>query len=129
MLQTLRHSTQYQGLLLAILLVASLAGTRASAQVNSNAASVALNAVLGETLSVSATPATVNFTLVPGSTANGSAPVVVTTSWVLSPSRAALGMYAWFATPAAALTDGAATPDNIPAQKSTPARRTESPPH
>ena len=45
------------------------------AQLNSNNATVNLNAVLGESLTVSAGPATVNFTLAANGPANGSAPV------------------------------------------------------
>ncbi len=85
-----------------------------SAQVNSNASTVALNAVLAETLALTASPSVVNFTLAPGSTAAGSAPVVVSSSWVLAATRGTVNLYAWFATPAAALTDGASTPNNIP---------------
>ena len=101
---------------LALLLV--LVTRTASAQVlNSNTATVALNATMAETLAISATPGTVNFTLVPGSTSAGSAPVVVNTSWVLSALRGSVNLYAWFATPSAALTDGAATPNNIPSSE------------
>ncbi len=83
-------------------------------QINSGAASVTLNATLAETLTISATPANVNFTLAAGGTSVGSAPVAITSTWVLGPTRSTVKLYAWFATPAAALTDGAATPDNIP---------------
>jgi hypothetical protein len=87
----------------------------ASAQVlTSNNATVALNAVLNETLGISASPATVNFSLAAGASTSGSTPVVVTTSWVLAATRASVNLYAWFATPSAALTDGATTPNNIP---------------
>jgi hypothetical protein len=54
----------------------------------------------------------VNFTLAPGSAANaGSTNVTATTSWVLGPGRNAVKVYAYFASSAAALTDGV---DNIP---------------
>ena len=89
----------------------------ASAQINSNAATVALNAILAESLSITASPSTVNFTLAPGSTAAGSAPVVVSSSWVLSATRGTVNLYSWFATPSAALTDGASTPNNIPSSE------------
>src|SRR5437868_2455655 len=46
-------------------------------QLNSNTASVALNATLGESLTVAATPATVNIPLVSGGTAAGAAPVAL----------------------------------------------------
>ena len=90
----------------------------ASAQVlNSNSATVALNATLPETLGLSATPGTVSFTLLPGASAAGSAPVVVNTSWVVSALRGSVNLYAWFGTPSAALTDGASTPNNIPSSE------------
>jgi hypothetical protein len=87
------------------------------AQINSGAASVTLNATLAETLTISATPANVNFTLAAGSTSVGSAPVAITSNWVLGPTRSTVKLYAWFATPTAALTDGASTPDNIPSSE------------
>ena len=82
------------------------------AQLNSNVATVNLNAVLGEALTVSAGPATVNFTLVPNGSANGSAPVSITTTWALSTTRTDISLYAYFSS-ANALTDGAG--NNIPA--------------
>lgn len=84
------------------------------AQLNSNATTVTLNATLAERLTISATPNAVSFTLNSGSVATASAPVAITTSWLLLPTRANVVLYSWFATPAAALTDGATTPDNIP---------------
>jgi hypothetical protein len=89
----------------------------ASAQINSNSATVALNATLAESLVISATPGTVNFTLVAGGTASGSAPVAITTTWILNSTRANVGLYAWFATPTAAMTDGLATPNLIPSSE------------
>ncbi len=98
-----------------VALAVSFCPRHASAQVlNSNAATVALNATLPETLTLSATPGTVNFNLVPGATAAGSAPVVVSTSWVVSAARGTVNLYAWFGTPSAALSDGASTPNTIP---------------
>ena len=82
------------------------------AQLNSNVATVNLNAVLGEALTVSAGPATVNFTLVPNGTANGSAPVSITTTWALATTRTDVSLFAYFST-GNALTDG--TGNNIPA--------------
>jgi hypothetical protein len=82
------------------------------AQLDSTVATVNLNAVLGETLTVSAGPATVNFTLVPNGTASGSAPVSITTTWALTATRTDVSLYAYFST-ANALTDGAG--NNIPA--------------
>jgi hypothetical protein len=73
-----------------------------------------LNATLAESLTISATPANVTFTLASGAAATGSAPVVITTNWVLSASRNTVKLFGWFTTPTAALTDGLATPNNIP---------------
>jgi hypothetical protein len=78
---------------------------------NSNTATVNLNAVLAESLTVSASPATVNFSLAASGTSNGSAPVAVTTSWALGKARLSMKVYAYFSS-ANALTDGAG--DNIP---------------
>ena len=75
-------------------------------QLNSNAPTVALNAILGESLSVLAGPSTVNFTLVAGGTANGNVPIAITTSWVLSQSRANVVLDAYFTTASAALSGG-----------------------
>ncbi len=82
------------------------------AQVNSNNANVTLNANMVETLTVTATPATVNFTLAASGPATGSAPVSITTTWTLAKTRTSVKLYAYFSS-ATALTDGAG--DNIPA--------------
>src|SRR5258705_9471242 len=80
----------------------------ASAQVNSGAQTIALNATLAESLTLSLTANTVNFTLAAGSAANaGSTNITATTTWVLKPGRTALTVDAYFASAAAALTDGA----------------------
>jgi len=80
---------------------------------NSSAQTIALNANLAESLTVSLSAASVNFTLSPGSATNaGSAGVTATTAWTLAPGRTSVGVYAYFASAAAALTDGAG--DNIP---------------
>jgi hypothetical protein len=81
---------------------------------NSNTATVLLNATLGETLTVSATPGTVNFALVSGGTAAGSAPVVITTTWVLGAGRANVVLDGYFGSPAAALTTAGPPVSNIP---------------
>ena len=80
------------------------------AQVNSNNATVTLNASMVEALTVTATPATVNFTLAADIPATGSAPVSITTTWTLAKTRTSVKLYAYFST-ATALTDGAN--DNI----------------
>ena len=81
------------------------------AQLNSNNATVNLNAILAESLTVAAGPATVNFTLAASGPANGSAPVSITTTWALGKTRSSVKLYAYFSS-VNALNDGAG--DNIP---------------
>jgi len=89
------------------------AASMASAQLNSGAQTIALNATLAESLTLSLSANAVNFTLAAGSATNaGSATITATTAWTLKPGRTAVGVYAYFASAAAALTDGAG--DNIP---------------
>ena len=95
---------------LAMIIAASMASAQA---INSGAQTIALNASLAESLTLSLSANAVNFTLAAGSTANaGSTNITATTTWVLKPGRTAVGVYAYFASAAAALTDGAG--DNIP---------------
>jgi len=105
--------------ILGALALTMVLGQASNAQaLNSNVATVALNAVLAESLTVAAGPATVNFTpLAPTGTTNGSAPVVITTTWALGKARVSMKVYAGF-TSAIALTDGAG--DNIPTGASGP---------
>lgn len=85
----------------------------ASAQLNSGAQTIALNANLTESLTVNLSAAAVNFTLAAGAAANpGSTNITATTAWTLKPGRTAVGVYAYFASSASALTDGAG--NNIP---------------
>lgn len=94
-------------------LAMTFAASLASAQLNSTAQPIALNATLAESLTIGLSASTVNFALVAGSAANaGSTNVTATTSWVLKPGRTAVGIYAYFGNSAAALTDGAG--NNIP---------------
>jgi hypothetical protein len=80
---------------------------------NSGAQTITLNANLAESLTLSLSASSVNFTLAAGSAANpGSTNITATTTWVLKPGRTAVGVYAYFINAAAALTDGAG--DNIP---------------
>jgi hypothetical protein len=91
----------------------ALSAAVASAQLNSGAQTIALNANLAESLSVTLSANTVNFALSAGSATNaGSAGITATTAWTLAPGRNSVGVYAYFASAAAALTDGAG--DNIP---------------
>ena len=79
----------------------------ARAQVNSNFGTVNLQANMADSLSVTASPSLVNFTLVPSGISVGSVPVSITTSWRLHPLVTAT-TYAYFLSAPAALTDGAA---------------------
>lgn len=97
----------------AIILGLTFGSMMASAQaVNSGAQAIALNATLAESLTLSLSANSVNFTLAAGSPNNaGSSNITATTTWVLKPGRTAVGLYAYFANAGAALTDGT---DNIP---------------
>lgn len=97
----------------AIALGLALATTMASAQaLNSGAQTIALNATLAESLTLTLSGNAVNFTLAAGSPTNaGSTNITATTTWVLKPGRTTVGVYAYFANAAAALTDGT---NNIP---------------
>lgn len=79
--------------------------------VNSNVANVNLNAVMAETLTVSATPGTVNFNLVPNGPVSGNTPVSITTQWALASTRTKVSLWAYFST-TTALTNGVG--NNIP---------------
>lgn len=91
----------------------SLSPAASSAPVLSGTASVNLNAILAQSLTISITSgSTVNFTLVNGAIASGSNPVVVSTSWNLSSLLVgAVSLYGYFSTPSQALGDG--TGNNI----------------
>jgi len=56
----------------------------ASAQINSAVGPVALSANLPSSLTVTATPGLVNFTLVPSGVSTGSAVVSIKTTWSLA---------------------------------------------
>lgn len=95
-------------------LVVAALGARLDAQVlNSGASTITLQAVLNDSLTVQLSGNAVNFTLTPGSASNpGSVGITATTSWALKPSVGSVKVYAFFASSASALTDGAG--DNIP---------------
>jgi hypothetical protein len=105
------------GKLIPVLALFTLAIPAAFCQLNSNTATVALKATLVESLTVAATPSTVAIPLVAGGTGTGTSPVAITTTWVLSASRTAVTLVGYFASATVALTDGAATPDNIPSSE------------
>jgi hypothetical protein len=95
-----------------VVLAMTFAVSTAAAQLNSGAQTIALNANLTESLTLSLSASGVNFTLAAGSATNaGSTNITATTAWTLKPGRTAVGVYAYFASAAAALTDGV---DNIP---------------
>lgn len=81
---------------------------------NSNTASVSLTATLPESLTIAATPSAVTFNLVAGSTANGSAPVAITTTWVLNGSRSTVTLTGWFSSSSQALAGTGSSPSYIP---------------
>jgi len=84
---------------------------------NSNNATVKLNAIMSESLTVAAGPATVNFTpLAPNGLTPGDNPIAITTTWALKSTHASVSLYAYFAS-INALTDGSG--DNIPTSKVT----------
>jgi hypothetical protein len=109
------NAMSYKRISVAILFI--LGTSAALCQLNSNTASVALKATLGESLTVAATPSAVAIPLVSGGVATGTSPVAITTTWVLSASRTTVTLVGYFASATVALTDGAATPDNIPASE------------
>ena len=86
----------------------------AGAQVlNSGASTIALQAVLKDSITVTLSASAVNFNLTAGSANNpGSTSITATTTWLLRPNVNSLKVYAFFANSASALTDGAG--DNIP---------------
>ena len=83
-------------------------------QLNSNTATITLNASLGESISVSASPTTVTFNLVPGGIATGSSPIAITTTWILSSSRGAVYLDGSFGTASSALVGSSFPPVSIP---------------
>lgn len=106
---TTARLTRLVPMMLAVVFLASTAPAQA---LNSGAAAITLNATLGESLTLSLSTSTVNFTLASGSATNaGSTNITATTSWTLKPGRTAVGVSAYFASATAALTDGT---NNIP---------------
>lgn len=61
---------------------------------------------LGDTLTVTASPATVNFSLVPNGVATGSSPIVITTTWTGISLLSSINMYAYFSVASRALSGG-----------------------
>ena len=78
--------------------------TPARAQLNSAETTVALTAILPESLTVSLLPGAVSFTLASGSATNpGNLPIAVTTTWTLAVTRTDVALYAYFSSASAAL--------------------------
>jgi hypothetical protein len=95
-----------------IMLIIAAASSIASAQLNSGAQAITLNATMPESLTVGLSANVVNFTLAQNTAVNaGSTNITATTSWVLASGRTAVGVYAYFANSASALNAGA---NNIP---------------
>src|SRR3954464_4636693 len=91
----------------------ALAGLAQAQVLNSGASTIALQAVLNDSVTLSLSGNAVNFNLTAGSASNaGSVSITATTSWALKPSVGSLNLYAYFTTSASALTDGAG--NNIP---------------
>jgi hypothetical protein len=91
----------------------TLPASMASAQLNSTAQAITLNAKLNESLTVTLTANAVNFTLSAGSATNpGSANITATTAWTLAAGRGNVNVFAYFSSATAALSDPAG--DNIP---------------
>lgn len=110
----MRHfSTILPGRLVLALGLLAVSSPVALCQLSSNTASVALTAKLQESLTVAATPNAVNFALVAGSKATGSAPVAITTTWIMAGSRSSVTLTGYFTNPVAALTSGGTSPMNI----------------
>jgi hypothetical protein len=96
----------------ALAVALALAPIPAKAQIQSNIASVNLNATLNSSISITAAPSLVNFTLVPSGVATGSAPITINTNWALPILFGTVNEYAYFTAAPSALSDGAG--DNIP---------------
>ncbi len=75
---------------------------------NSGASTIALQAVLSDSITLTLSGNAVNFTLVAGSASNpGNTSITATTSWALKPNVGNLNLYAFFSTSTAALNDSA----------------------
>jgi hypothetical protein len=69
----------------------------------------------GQTLTVSAAPSTVNFTLPRNGVSSGDSTITITTSWLVSLPPLTITLYAFTSSTTSALTDGAG--HNIPTSK------------
>jgi hypothetical protein len=91
---------------LAALLLCLCAAAATSGQIKLPAGPVPMAAGMSSSLTVTATPALVNFTLVPNGVANGTPAVSITTAWSLNQSSR-VSLYAYFTSPGSALSDAA----------------------
>jgi len=108
----MKFATKNMARVAVIVMVIAVASTLASAQLNSNAPTITLNATLNEAVTVSLSGNTVNFSMTPGSaTNNGSTGITATTNWSLAAGRTAVSLYAYFTSATVALNQGA---NNIP---------------
>jgi hypothetical protein len=92
--------------------VLGLIPLRGSAQRNSNAATVSLSATMNSAITVTAAPGSVNVALLQSGVSTASSPVSITTAWAIPRFFGTITEYAYFTSPATALTDGAGY--NIP---------------
>lgn len=107
------QTTFLRAVTLAVLVVGM--ASLASAQLTTAAQPIALNATLNESLTLNLSANAVSFPLTAGSASNpGSTGITATTTWVLKPGRTAVGVYAYFANAAAALSDTSTPANNIP---------------
>jgi hypothetical protein len=101
----MKFATKNMARVAVIAMIIAAASTLASAQLNSNAPTITLNATLNEAVTVSLSANTVNFSMTPGSaTNNGSTGITATTNWSLAAGRTAVSLYAYFTSAAVALT-------------------------
>lgn len=86
------------------------AGVASGQGITSSPASVTLTATLSESLTVSATPSSVTFTLTPGGQAFGNSPVSITTTWNTSTAEGNLELDGYFSSSSQALTSRSSSP-------------------
>jgi hypothetical protein len=89
---------------LLIVLLVLVTSAAASAQINSPVGPITLNASLPSSLTVSANPGLVNFTLLSSGVSAGSSAITITTTYALA-ANARVTLYAYFTNPASALAD------------------------
>ena len=88
------------------LMLSLMSVSQSHAQTTSNAAAVAMTFAVASSLTITATPGSIVFTRTNSRNATASAPIAVVTSWNLAVGGGNVYTVAYFATIAAALTDG-----------------------